>query len=286
VPGFGTFPGTSAAAPHAAAIAALMKSASPTLTVDEIYARMAAPANVIACTVVSDCGSGFLLADRLVASARQRPVTVSLAGGGSGVVTSSPAGIDCGPTCSASFAQGSAVLLRATPADGSAFAGWSGACSGTADCALTVDAAKAVTATFQPIPPPSIGGTQPPQGPAPKDTAAPRCVVSSLSRDLAGAVKSGLRFSLRCTEASAVGVELIVDAKTARKLRLATRIGRRSANVAPRTTRITVPLDRTAKRRLKSARSVKLRLRITARDAAGNRARTQTVNVTLKRRAR
>jgi hypothetical protein len=237
---------------------------------------------VIACTVTSDCGSGFLLADQLVASARRRTVTVSRAGAGAGVVTSNPAGIDCGGTCSASFDQGAVVVLRAAPAAGSAFAGWSGACSGTADCALSVDATKAVTATFEPAPPP----TQQPTVfvPTPTDTTAPRCVASSVSRDLAGALRSGLRFSLRCTEASVVGVELIVDARTARKLRLATRIGRKTANVAARTTRITVPLDRAAKRRLKSARSVKLRVRITARDGAGNRARTLTVNVTLKRK--
>jgi hypothetical protein len=288
VPGFATFPGTSAAAPHAAAIAALMKSANPALTVDQIYAQMTAPANVVACTVLSDCGSGFLLADRLVASARRHTVTAARAGGGSGVVTSNPAGIDCGGTCSAPFDQGAVVILRATPAAGSAFAGWSGACSGTADCALTVDAAKAVTATFESIPSPGIGGSTQPKALVPvlTDTTAPRCVASSVSGDLAGAVKSGLRFSLRCTEASAVGVELVLDARTARKLRLATRIGRKSANVPARTTRFTVALDRAAKRRLMSARSVKLRVRITARDAAGNRAPARTVTVALKRRGR
>jgi hypothetical protein len=203
-------------------------------------------------------------------------------------VTSNPAGIDCGGTCSAPFDQGAVVILRATPAAGSAFAGWSGACSGTADCALTVDAAKAVTATFESIPSPGIGGSTQPKALVPvlTDTTAPRCVASSVSGDLAGAVKSGLRFSLRCTEASAVGVELVLDARTARKLRLATRIGRKSANVPARTTRFTVALDRAAKRRLMSARSVKLRVRITARDAAGNRAPARTVTVALKRRGR
>ena len=42
------------------------------------------------------------------------------------------------------------MTLNATPGDGWAFTGWSGACSGTAECTVTMDAAKSVTATFQP----------------------------------------------------------------------------------------------------------------------------------------
>lgn len=67
---------------------------------------------------------------------------------GPGTVTSSPAGIDCGPSCSAEFNAG-AVTLTATPA--SRFKSWGGACSGTAaTCALNLTAAAAVTATFEP----------------------------------------------------------------------------------------------------------------------------------------
>ena len=75
-------------------------------------------------------------------------LTVSLAGAGSGTVTSLPSGINCGGVCSASFATNSTVTLTATAAAGSVFAGWSGACTGTASCVLTMDAAKAATATF------------------------------------------------------------------------------------------------------------------------------------------
>ena len=46
---------------------------------------------------------------------------------GSGTVTSSPAGIDCGATCSAVYDQGTTVTLTPTPAAGWSFAGWSGA---------------------------------------------------------------------------------------------------------------------------------------------------------------
>jgi uncharacterized repeat protein (TIGR02543 family) len=69
-------------------------------------------------------------------------------GPGSGTVSSSPAGIDCGATCTASFADSTQVALTATPAPGSTFGGWSGACFGTGTCALTMTQARFVTATF------------------------------------------------------------------------------------------------------------------------------------------
>ena len=81
------------------------------------------------------------------------PDTVSLdvtkSGEGSGTVTSSPAGISCGTTCSGSFSVGQLVTLRATPASGSQFGGWAGACSGAATtCTVTMTEAQNVSATF------------------------------------------------------------------------------------------------------------------------------------------
>jgi hypothetical protein len=75
-------------------------------------------------------------------------INVSKAGAGLGLVTSSPAGITCGATCSANFLQSTVVTLTATPDAASSFAGWSGACSGTGSCILAMDATKNVTATF------------------------------------------------------------------------------------------------------------------------------------------
>ncbi|MBK7660383.1 MAG: hypothetical protein IPJ28_15195 [Betaproteobacteria bacterium] len=85
-----------------------------------------------------------------VAKLEEVPVTFALAvsKAGAGTVASTPAGIACGSTCVADFASGSVVSLSATPAPGSFFAGWSGACTGTGACSVTMDAAKAVTATF------------------------------------------------------------------------------------------------------------------------------------------
>ncbi|GIW24984.1 MAG: hypothetical protein KatS3mg069_1251 [Meiothermus sp.] len=80
-------------------------------------------------------------------------LTVNKNGTGSGTVTSNPTGINCGATCSASFAQGTTVTLTATPASGSVFAGWSGGgCSGTGSCTVTMSAAQSVTATFNTAP--------------------------------------------------------------------------------------------------------------------------------------
>lgn len=76
-------------------------------------------------------------------------LTVSKTGSGAGSVISSPAGIKCGVTCSASFNEGSSITLTATASSGSIFAGWGGACGGTAaSCVVSIDAAKSVTATF------------------------------------------------------------------------------------------------------------------------------------------
>ncbi|HKI00991.1 MAG TPA: hypothetical protein VKK31_03340 [Thermoanaerobaculia bacterium] len=74
-------------------------------------------------------------------------LTVSKAGTGSGTVTSSPAGINCGADCSESYVSGTSVTLTAAAASGSTFAGW----SGHADCAdgnVVMSAARSCTATF------------------------------------------------------------------------------------------------------------------------------------------
>lgn len=76
------------------------------------------------------------------------PITVALAGNGLGTVVSSPAGINCPGTCSATVDHGTTVTLNATPSGGSTFLGWSGACSGTGACVITAMAATSVTATF------------------------------------------------------------------------------------------------------------------------------------------
>src|SRR6267142_1160282 len=73
---------------------------------------------------------------------------VTRQGTGSGTVSSGDGSINCGSTCSASFNSGTMVTLTATPAAGSRFDGWGGACSGTAACVVTMNSAQTVSATF------------------------------------------------------------------------------------------------------------------------------------------
>jgi hypothetical protein len=102
-----------------------------------------------ACQVIMDAAK-LVTATFTQGGGGSQTLTVTKAGGGSGTVTSSPAGISCGPTCTASFPTGTVVTLTASAAAGSTFTGWGGACSGAGACQVTMDAAKAVTATFVP----------------------------------------------------------------------------------------------------------------------------------------
>jgi hypothetical protein len=80
-------------------------------------------------------------------------VSVLRRGGGSGTVTSTPSGIDCGAVCSAEFAHGSSVTFAAAADSGSVFAGWAGDCAGTTTgtepCVLLLDGPKLVEPIFR-----------------------------------------------------------------------------------------------------------------------------------------
>ncbi len=92
----------------------------------------------------------------------QKRLTITLAGTGTGQVTSVPSKINCNgnaptSTCAATFDTGVTVVLTAVaetpstenPYDESRFDGWGGACSGTASTAsVTMSAARDCTATF------------------------------------------------------------------------------------------------------------------------------------------
>ncbi|HEX2626764.1 MAG TPA: hypothetical protein VHL56_07635, partial [Candidatus Limnocylindrales bacterium] len=92
-------------------------------------------------------------------------VSVGKSGAGSGTITSTPSGISCGATCSANFPKGTTVTLNASPASGSAFTSWSGACAGQgASCSLLITSARSTTALFAklPTPPPTATPTAKP----------------------------------------------------------------------------------------------------------------------------
>jgi streptogramin lyase len=76
-------------------------------------------------------------------------LSIAPTGNGSGTVTSSPSGINCGATCSASFTAGAQVTLTAVAASNSTFAGWSGGgCAGIEPCTVTIAANTTVTPNF------------------------------------------------------------------------------------------------------------------------------------------
>jgi hypothetical protein len=79
-----------------------------------------------------------------------RSVTLSVSVRGDGRVTSSSGGIDCPGACTKPFRAGSRVTLRARGAfAGASFVGWTGACSGTAACTVTLGKSKRVAAAFE-----------------------------------------------------------------------------------------------------------------------------------------
>ena len=76
-------------------------------------------------------------------------LTISKTGTGTGTVVSTPAGIDCGAVCSATYPAGTVVTLVATAATGSTFSGWSGGgCAGTSPCTIAGNVSTTVTASF------------------------------------------------------------------------------------------------------------------------------------------
>lgn len=96
-------------------------------------------------------------------------LSVAKTGGGSGTVSSAPAGINCGDSCAAVFEEGTAIRLTAVADSGSEFTGWSGACSGTGPCAFTLGESAEVVANFAKVRSDRGGGhsSSPPATPAP-----------------------------------------------------------------------------------------------------------------------
>jgi len=70
-------------------------------------------------------------------------LSTSTTGSGSGSITTFPTGT--------SFPAGLSVGVTATPASASSFAGWSGACSGTGTCSVTMNSSQSVSAAFNSI---------------------------------------------------------------------------------------------------------------------------------------
>ena len=146
-----------------------------------------------------------------------RSLAVTKSGSGGGAVISDPVGIECGSDCSHAFAEGTEVTLTAAPASGSAFVGWSGACSGTGTCTVSLNTDLAVAARFDLQSPPDEGsdgggGTTPSSGeapplaattagtPPPPTSAAPSAPPTRPKRCRKGFKKKKVRGKLRCVK--------------------------------------------------------------------------------------
>ncbi len=76
-------------------------------------------------------------------------VAIQRTGSARGTVRlTSPTAFECAQSCSLQLDLGLSATLVARPAAGFRFAGWKGACSGTAPCVVTLDAARSVVALF------------------------------------------------------------------------------------------------------------------------------------------
>jgi len=82
-------------------------------------------------------------------------LNVTKAGSGSGVVTSFPADINCGSSCSSTYTDIKTVSLYAAAEQGSEFTGWSGACSGISSCNVDTTNNVSVVANFKETVPPT-----------------------------------------------------------------------------------------------------------------------------------
>jgi hypothetical protein len=114
------------------------------------------------CVVVVEEGGTDTRVKALFAASGGTPqftLSINKSGTGSGTVTSSPAGINCGATCSAEFDEGTVVTLSQSAAAGSEFKEWTGACSGSGSCEVTMSAAKSVGVKFDTEPPPTFSLT-------------------------------------------------------------------------------------------------------------------------------
>ena len=103
-----------------------------------------------ACTVTMDRARSVGATFKTDPAPKTYTLTVSKSGTGTGSVTGT--GIDCGSDCSESYVSGTGVTLTATAANGSSFVSWSGACSGSGGCTVTMNAASKVTAKFKKAP--------------------------------------------------------------------------------------------------------------------------------------
>ena len=222
-----------------------------------------------------------------------RTLTVVKSGGGSGRVTSAPAGIDCGSDCSAGFPHGTDVTLTAAPSSGSTFAGWEGeGCSGTGTCMVAMDRVREVTATFGleaaiPTPPPADEPTLTPSltpgsEPDTADNSPP--VAAIASNRLFMSRRGHVRVRIDCSNSpedclGVVRLRLRFPTDASAALRT---VGRASFEITAGDSKLVrLRLTRSARRLVRREGRVRVRVVAVVHDAAGNR-RTLRKRLTLR----
>lgn len=102
-----------------------------------------------ACTGTGACNVTMDAATGVTAQFGANTFRLAVSVAGKGKVVSTPAGIACPGRCSATYTGGTTVRLRTVPAKGYRFAGWTGACRGTAACLVGIDQNRATRAVFR-----------------------------------------------------------------------------------------------------------------------------------------
>jgi hypothetical protein len=124
-------------------------------------------------------------------------VTVAGIGTGKGTIQSSPAGIECGSSCSLEIVSKGTLTLTATAAEGSVFSHWAGGgCTGAGTCEKPITTTRTVKAVF------TLAGT--------------RTLAIGLSGTGSGSVKSkamGIDCSSSCSPEVIAGKVVTLSAK-------------------------------------------------------------------------
>jgi len=119
-----------------------------------IFEKISKRIFIVSASAIFAAGLIFAVTFGLTRTSAQTTYTLTVnktgAGADAGIVVSDQTGIDCGSVCSANFNPGETVALTPSSITGTlaVFEEWSGACSGTGNCIVTMDEAKNVTARF------------------------------------------------------------------------------------------------------------------------------------------